>query len=109
MVSGPAHGRICTRHAQALRMDVLDSLGYNSSMAEALAQAHALTGSWRSITQDLRAAEALTSRDVQEVTPYVRRRTQLSMELSECRQEVQVLHHRRSHSAVRRTAMHVPS
>ena len=46
----------------------MDSLGYNTSLAEGLAQAHALTGSWRSITRDLRAAEALTSNDIQEVS-----------------------------------------
>jgi predicted Zn-dependent peptidase len=48
-------------------MDLMDTLGYNTSLAEALAQAHALTGTWRSITANLRAAEALTSSDVQEV------------------------------------------
>ena len=49
-------------------MDILDSLGYNTSLAEGLAQAHALTGSWRSITRDLRAAEALTSNAIQKVS-----------------------------------------
>lgn len=48
-------------------MDLMDTLGYNTSLAEALTQAHALTGSWRTLTADLRAAEALTSSDVQKV------------------------------------------
>ncbi len=52
-------------------MDIMDSLGYNTSLAEALAQAHALTGSWRSITRDLRAAEALTSEDIQQVRTLI--------------------------------------
>ncbi len=53
-------------------MDIMDSLGYNTSLAEALAQAHALTGSWRSITRDLRAAEALTWTDIQQVNQWQR-------------------------------------
>ena len=65
------HTACCLRHTlwrlQALRMDLMDTLGYNTSLAEALAQAHALTGTWRSITASLRTAEALTSGDIQEV------------------------------------------
>ena len=52
-------------------MDIMDTMVYNTSLAEALAQAHALTGTWRSITQDLRAAEALTSSDIQQVSDGV--------------------------------------
>ena len=48
-------------------MDLMDTLGYNTSLAEALTQAHALTGSWRSLTANLRAVEALTSSDIQKV------------------------------------------
>lgn len=53
--------------SQALRMDVLETLGYNSTIAEALATAHALTGSWRTIPDTLRQTDALTSYDIEEV------------------------------------------
>ena len=60
---------------QALRMDLMDTLGYNTSLAEALAQAHALTGTWRSITANLRTAEALTSNDIQQARSVIRGQT----------------------------------
>ena len=52
---------------QGLRMELLEALGYNSSLAEALGTAHAMTGSWRTIPDNLRRADAMTSSDIQEV------------------------------------------
>ena len=60
-------------------MDLMDTLGYNTSLAEALAQAHALTGSWRSITANLRTAEALTSSDIQVVCTIPERGLKVAM------------------------------
>lgn len=63
----PPHS-LCSAPHQALRMDVMETLGYNSTLAEALATAHALTGSWRTIPANVRRADALTSHDIQEVS-----------------------------------------
>jgi predicted Zn-dependent peptidase len=55
------------RVRKSYRIEVLQSISNNSSLASALVQTQALTGSWRTVVSDLEALEQLTVGDVERV------------------------------------------
>ncbi len=53
--------------AQAARVNLVDAVRSNASMASALAATHALSGTWRTLLADTRRVEGLTADEVRDV------------------------------------------
>lgn len=56
---------------QAAKLEVVEAIRFNTGMAASLCSYHALTGSWKTVLQDLAVVDELTSERVREAAERI--------------------------------------